>query len=174
MTEKKWAFSKARKKNWGYSRKGFKLSFVTSGVNAPQYFVDEKKKKVTCVLYAGLLTPWPNVYPNDADIAMPLIYQKSFKITGTAICSAKDEFDANRGMHIALAKAELNAYQAAYEYLLEQVEPTMWIAGAAAEFLHKALHFKAHNEEHVEVLSDVKNENYNKNLKPIKAKIIYK
>lgn len=42
MTEKKWALSNARKKNWGYSREGFKLSFVTSGENAPQYFVNEK------------------------------------------------------------------------------------------------------------------------------------
>lgn len=156
------------KKNFRTFRESFKLSFNPN----PKYYVNTKKKKVTCILSATFLVP--SFTADDYKAILPNMFSLDIQAKGVAKCSEKDDFDANRGMHIALAKAEMKAYRAAKEYLNECTGTVMTMAKMANDFFAKADYFLKHNEEHVEVLSDVNNENYNKNLKPIKANIIYK
>lgn len=160
---------KKNKKGYVFNRDNIKLSFGTSGENAPKYFVNPEKKKVTCVLTAELLIPDCEYTGNNLYSYLPYVPGKKIKVSAAAKCSDKDEFDVNRGMHIALAKAEIAAYDAAFNYIVEQAMPFIDIADMATKFLDKAVYCVRHNTEHVEVLSDKENPNYNKDLKPIHA-----
>lgn len=151
------------KKNFRTFREGFKLSFNPN----PKYYVNTEKKKVTCILSATFLVP--GFTAGDYKAILPNMFSLDIQAKGVAKCSENDDFDVNRGMHIALAKAEMKAYRAAKEYLNECAGTVMAMAKMANEFITKADYFLKHNEEHVEVLSDKNNPNYNKELKPIHA-----
>lgn len=156
------------KKNFRTFRESFKLSFNSN----PKYYVNTKKKKVTCILSATFLVP--SFTADDYKTILPNMFSLDIQAKGVAKCSKNDDFDVNRGMHIALAKAEMKAYRGAKDYLNECAGTIVAMAKMANDFFAKADYFLKHNKEHVEVLSDKNNPNYNENLKPIKAEIVTK
>jgi hypothetical protein len=161
----------SKKNVYPYDRRNFTLSFNVGG--EPEYFIDNEKKKVTCVITGTFVTPTISSW--DAIGDTPLISANKFKVIGRAICSDKDVFDAERGMRIALAKAELKAYRAARDYIKEETQWVRYIANKSMEFIAKADAFEKHNAEHINVLSDVNNPNYMKELRPLKhGKVTYK
>jgi hypothetical protein len=95
-----------------YNRDFFKLSFDKRNT---KFYVNEKKKTVTCKVECDLIPP----YLWDSPVN---IYPKSFYIIATARCCEGDVFDVERGKRIAMAKAENKAYTRAQSYLAEQLE----------------------------------------------------
>ena len=79
-----------------YSRDDFKLSFLK---NKAQFFVNEKKRIVSCVVEGELQSPYN--WNSSVSIGYPTL-----KGTGVATCKDGDVFDVERGKRIALAVAE--------------------------------------------------------------------
>ena len=150
-----------------YNRRNISISFNVEG--EPQYFVDEKKKRVTCVLSARLNTPVPVDYPG---VETPMITPQLYKVSARANCSDKDVFNAERGMRIALAKAEMKVYRQAAEYIVRESEFILHMATACTDFLTNAAAFAWHNTGHIEALSDTESPEYIEKLRPLKHGVV--
>lgn len=77
-----------------------------------------------------------------------------FLAVGRAICSDEDKFDANKGMKIALARAEMNAYKRAYKHIKPCLENDKRIVKTLSDFCDKALHCIEHNKEYIKKISE--------------------
>jgi hypothetical protein len=142
----------------GYNRNDFKISF--DGKNT-QFFVNEKKGTVACVLTGYMDTPYD--VDNCVDI-QPIV----IKETGIAKCADGDTFDAERGKRIALAKAENRVYMTAMRYLDIHMKHIMDMVTAYNKFSDKAYRTCGHNEDYISSLSYEAHPRYIKELKPMK------
>ena len=138
-----------------FIRNNFKLSFDKTQI---KFFVNEKKRTVTCTIVAELLTPFdtwntiPNTYINGV---------------GVAKCCEEDTFDVERGKRIAMAKAENNAYKKSVNYLepfTKELLNTIYEIGTYAE---KAGEYLAHNEDYIESVSNPEHQFYKTELKKV-------
>lgn len=133
----------------------FKLSFDKTQI---KFFVNEKKRTVTCTIVAELLTPF------DAWNTIPNTYING---VGVAKCCEEDTFDVERGKRIAMAKAENNAYKKSIKYLepfTKELLNTIYEMGTYAE---KAGEYLAHNEDYIESVSNPEHPFYKTELKKV-------
>lgn len=142
-----------------YNRDYFKLSFDKEDT---QFYVNEKKKSVTCKVTCVLHVP----YSWESPVHIPW---KCFNITATTKCCDSDVFDVERGKRIAMAKAENKAYSQAASYLFEQLKHLMFFQTSIYKFLEKTDHQCAHNEEYIDSVSNPKSPNYKENLTGVKS-----
>lgn len=141
-----------------YIRNNFKLSFEK---NRTQFFVNEKKGTVSCVVTAYLVCPYSWNSP-------VVINGVAIKGTGVAKCHADDTFDVERGKRIAMAKAENKAYLKAVSYLEEQREHLVFMNNAIEAFLSKAYHQCNHNDDYMDSISNTEHPKYKKNITKVK------
>lgn len=133
----------------------FKLKFWE-----PDYYVNEKKGTVTCVLKFRLDSVIGGKKDEDAFRAVryvtesvygednPISYR--YSITETAKLDPKDTFDAEIGKKVARAKAESSAYRFCSKILTKSIEKfTFNLAGAASEFIEKASGVVIHNKRYL-------------------------
>lgn len=148
-----------------YNRDFFKLSFDKGNT---EFYVNEKKKTVTCKVECTLLVP----YSWDSPVN---IYPKSFYIVATARCCENDVFDVERGKRIAMAKAENKAYTQAQCYLAEQLEHLTFMSVRIRNFAEKTSHQCTHNVEYIDRMSNTSNPDYKEILTGVKSgKTFYK
>lgn len=134
----------------------FKLKFWE-----PDYYVNEKKGTVTCVLkfrldsvdssqkdkdaYHAVRCMTESVYGEDN----PISYR--YSVTETAKLDPKDTFDAEIGKKVARAKAESNAYRFCSKILTKSIEKfTFNLASATSEFIEKASGVVRHNRRYLD------------------------
>lgn len=141
-----------------FTRSDFKISF---GSENTEFFVNEKKGTVVCILTGILDTP--KDYDNSTWIP-----NKFFKEKGIAKCAEGDVFDVERGKRIALAKAENRIYLSALRYIESYIKPYEYVINAFNEFSDKAYHTCAHNDDYIASLSYEAHPRYVKELKPMK------
>ena len=108
-----------------------KLSFV----GEPIFYVNEKKKSTTCKLVAHMKAP--------SDIVANLLCLKEFIIddfvvSATVTLQEGDEWDSDKGRHLAYAKAKKEAYIRARNRIMKDclrpmMEATAVIANACDE-----------------------------------------
>ena len=133
----------------------FKLKFWD-----PDYYVNEKKGTVTCVLKFRLDSVDSSQKDEDAFKAVrymtesvygednPISYR--YSITETAKLDPKDTFDVEIGKKVARAKAESSAYKFCSKILTKSIEKfTFNLAGAAADFIEKATGVVIHNKRYL-------------------------
>lgn len=127
----------------------FKLSF-----NEPDFFVNEEKGVVTCVMDCYLkgvdqvLNHMANnvygYYNHDNPIG------GNFTITASAKLDPQDKFDKEKGKKVARAKAESKAYKRISKSLLHVIEKYCEKLGNnLAEFETKALGVIEHNDRYI-------------------------
>lgn len=83
-----------------------------------------------------------------------ICFHGHFTVIGKATCNKEDKFDANIGMKIALAKAEMKAYHSANKtakVIYEQYKAKM---NETKEFIDKATHCIEHNKEYIKKISE--------------------
>lgn len=146
-----------------YNRNDFKLTFDKQNT---QFFVNEKKGTVSCIITAYLVTP--SSYDWDSPVS---ISSKVFKYTGVAKCHADDTFDVERGKRIAMAKAENKIYLKAVAYLEKEQEHIIFMNKAITEFTEKAYHQCTHNVEYIESVSNPEHPKYKKTVTKVKSGI---
>ena len=142
-----------------YNRNNFKLSFEK---NRTQFFVNEKKGTVSCVVSARLICPcsWDSpVMINGVEISC----------TGVAKCHADDTFDVERGKRIAMAKAENKVYLKAVAYLEEKQKHLVFMNNAIETFSSKAYHQCSHNVDYMDSISNTEHPKYKKNITKVKS-----
>ena len=144
-----------------YNRNNFKLRFEKERT---QFFVNEKKGTVSCVVMAYLNTPYSWGSP-------VIIGGQTIKGTGVAKCHADDTFDIERGKRIAMAKAENKAYLKAVSYLEAQQEHLMFMNKAIVDFTEKAYHQCAHNVDYMDSVSNPEHPKYKKEITKVKRGI---
>jgi hypothetical protein len=141
-----------------YNRDFFKLSFDKEDT---LFYVNEKKKTVTCKLRCVLYPP----FAWDSPVQIPT---KCFSIVATTKCCDSDVFDAERGKRIAMAKAENKAYTQAASYLFDYLNHLLFFQTAMRKFFDKTDHQCEHNEGYIDMISNPKNPNYKEELKGVK------
>lgn len=137
-----------------------KISFAAE----PLFFVNKKKGSVTCRLKGELSVPCIDFPVIEGD--KPYRYYHTILAIGVATCSPDDEFDANRGKRIALAKAENEAYNLAKKYLVGYQRFFEEANEAVIDFYEKAARATKHNKEYIIGLSDKNNPNYKEEILP--------
>ena len=141
-----------------YSRDDFKLSFDKANT---QFFVNEKKGIVTCVITADLDTPTRWESPVD-------ISWRHFKGIGSAKCRPDDTFDVERGKRIALAKAENNIYNKAAQFLNEQLRHLFFFVEKITDFNAKRMQCCSHNNDYIKSIHDPAHPLYKKTVTKLK------
>lgn len=139
-----------------------KISFATE----PLFFVNKKKGSVTCRLEGELNVPSIELPIVEGDRPYRFNQHKTILAIGIATCSPDDEFDANRGKRIALAKAENEAYNLAKKYLSAYLKFLKDDINAIENFYDKAGRAVKHNKEYIQGLSDKNNPNYKEVILP--------
>lgn len=137
-----------------YNRNNFKLSFDKFNKH---FYVNEKKRTVTCVVEAVLNVPssWDSVVN---------LWNKPFKVACTSKCHPDDRFDVDRGKRIALAKAENKTYEMSLKYLHEYEEHLLFILNAIENFRDKSNRQCEHNLDFIETLTNENHPMYKKEL----------
>lgn len=126
----------------------------------PEYYVNEKKGTVTCILKFRMDGVKGSQKDEDAFQAVrhmadsvygehnPISYR--YSVTETAKVDPKDTFDAEIGKKVARAKAESSAYRFCSKILTKSIEKfTFNLASAAAEFVKKASGVVVHNKRYL-------------------------
>lgn len=134
----------------------FKLKFWD-----PDYYVNEKKGTVTCVLKFRLDSVDSSQKDEDAFKAVrymtesvygednPISYR--YSITETAKLDPKDTFDVEIGKKVARARAESSAYRFCSKILTKSIEKfTFNLASAASKFIEKASGVVRHNKHYID------------------------
>lgn len=134
----------------------FKLKFWE-----PDYYVNEKKGTVTCVLKFRLDGVTGSQKDEEAFRAVrymaesvygennPISYR--YSIAETAKLDPKDTFDVEIGKKVARAKAESSAYKFCSKILTKSIEKfTFNLASAASEFIGKASGVVIHNKRYID------------------------
>lgn len=127
-----------------YSRDDFKVSFLKNGV---QFFVNEKKRVVMCVIEGCLQSP------ENWDSAVDIRY-KNFKGRGIATCDNNDVFDVERGKRIALAVAENDVYSQAKAYLSTIMKELQFFSAKISDFKTKSDRCREHNKDYINSVHD--------------------
>lgn len=143
----------------GFNRNDIKLSFDK---DRTQFFVNEKKGIVTCVIEAYLRCP----FAFDSKFVWGN-FDRTFEGFGMARCQDGDEFDVEKGKRIALAKAENNAYRLANSYLCDMIKEFAFYQASILKFQDKAFRHDVHNTDYIESLHNPDHPMY----KPIVTKI---
>lgn len=122
----------------------FKLS-----ITKIDYFVNETKKTVTCVLTYDVKTTYQNI--QFLYVASPKTDSLfNFKAVGVAKTNDNDTFDLATGKKVALAKAEINAYKNMMAFLADcRTETLNKFFGAIDAFNKKAIAIIDHNNEYI-------------------------
>ncbi len=133
------------------NRSQIKISF-----GMPLLYVDAERGLVKCTLYGTLHLP--------KSVAKSIEFPEDLKISArsTALCRKGDTFSETKGIKIAIAKAESNAYRNASErlvrawkrgndilvsYLLDENTPTL--NSLVNTFVQKANGCVKHNERYI-------------------------
>lgn len=124
-----------------------KLSFDNART---EFFVNEKKRIVACIMKGELKTTGMKLYMSDYP-TYPL-YTDYVKGVGVAKCDPCDVFDVELGKSIARARAEADAYIKAKRRLSEQYNMAVAYLNALTDFEEKAYRCAAHNDEFVDRL----------------------
>jgi hypothetical protein len=127
----------------------------------PDYYVNEKKGTVTCVLKFRLDSVDSSQKDVDAYHAVrcmaesvygennPISYR--YSIAETAKLDPNDTFDVEIGKKVARAKAESSAYKFCSKILTKSIEKfTFNLASAASEFIEKASGVVRHNRRYLD------------------------
>lgn len=124
-----------------------KLSFDNERT---EFFVNEKKKIVTCIM-KGLLNVTGRVLYvcNYKDYPFCNEFVKGI---GVAKCDPRDVFDVELGKSIARARAEADAYLKAKRRLSEQYDMAVAYLKALTDFEEKVYRCAAHNDEFIDRL----------------------
>lgn len=142
-----------------YNQNNFKLSF---NKNRTQFFVNEKKGTVSCIISAYLVCP----YSWNSPVVIGCL---EINCTGIAKCHADDTFDVERGKRIAMAKAENKAYLKAVSYLEEKQKHLVFMNDAIEAFSSKAYHQCNHNVDYMDSISNTDHPRYKKNITKVKS-----
>lgn len=133
-----------------------KLSF-----KEPEFYVNEAKRTVTCVLKYRMRSTSDDGYNNlwsalccmsdhvlDEDTN---VLRYGFMVSETAVAGPMDEFDVEKGKRIARAKAEASAYKYTAKALYKVMgEALKVLTDSSAEFITKASVVYTHNKEYIE------------------------
>ena len=133
-----------------------KLSF-----KEPEFYVNEVKRTVTCVLRYGMNSTSDDRCNNLWDALCCMsdhvldeeanVLRYSFMVTETAVAGPMDEFDVEKGKKIARAKAEAAAYAHTAKVLYKVLgEALNVLTESSAEFITKASIVHKHNKEYIE------------------------
>ena len=131
----------------------------------PEFFVNTKKKIVTCKLCGKVLTPFvTNRYwlDNGEFPEVPCAEVNGF---GVAKCADGDVFDEARGKRIALARAENDCQLQATRYLSKQAKCLEDLISGIDEFTDKAYGCCAHNDDYIDSLVFESHPQYKKEVK---------
>ena len=124
-----------------------KLSFDNERT---EFFVNEEKKTVTCIMKGVLkVVGWEFYIDNYRDYPF---YNQYVKGVGVAKCDPRDEYDVEVGKSIARARAEADAYLKAKRKLSTQYDMAVAYLKALTDFEEKAYRCAAHNDEFVDRL----------------------
>ncbi len=77
-----------------------------------------------------------------------------FLVEGKAACLTEDKFDANIGMKIALARAEMKAYHFVRKTMKPKYEQYKKKYDELKELIDKANHCIEHNKEYIKKISE--------------------
>jgi hypothetical protein len=141
-----------------YSRSDFKLSFLKSSA---QFFVNEKKRIVSCVVEGELQSPYS--WDSSVTIGCP-----TFKATGVATCKEDDVFDVERGKRIALAVAENDIYSQAKTYLSKAMKELLFFTDKITDFAIKSDRCREHNKDYITSIHDKNHPMYKTNVDKFK------
>lgn len=133
------------------NKDNIKLSFSY----APSFFINLKKGVVVCKLQAFIVGDY---------CVMPM----SVTGTGIAKCSKDDAFDEDKGMRIALAKAENKCYLNANRYLEMCRDEMLNTLKKIDDFGMKAYRCCAHNEEYIDSVSIKDHPRYVEKVNPLR------
>lgn len=129
--------------------KSYRNNFKVSFIKRPSYKVNNENKSVKCRIVAIVNGPY---------ISFPV------EAVGYTKCSENDEFNAERGKAIAMARAENKIYSKAYNKISDIMVSCMEINEAGVCFLEKGDECIKHNELYIEKLSDPDNPDYIKDV----------
>ena len=146
----------------GYSTNNIKVSFI----HEPRFFINEKKRTVTCLLCGRLSGPEENVWPS---LDFPA---KSIEVRATAKCNKNDVFDIERGKRIAESKAENSFYNEAAIEVSRFAEKLDFLRSACNEFAAKSIRCQAHNIDYIDSLSMPAHPLYCNKVLPKKSGIV--
>lgn len=141
-----------------YSRDDFKLSFLKSKA---QFFVNEKKRIVSCVVEGELKSPYN--WNSSVSIGYPTL-----KGTGVATCKDGDVFDVERGKRIALAVAENDVYSQAKTYLSTVMKELQFFSRKISDFNTKSDRCREHNKDYITSIHDKNHPMYKTNVDKFK------
>lgn len=144
----------------GYNRNAIKVSF-----NEPEFYINEKKRTVTCRLEGFLNGPQDNAASWTEEIDFP---STMLTTSTTARCHKDDTFDVERGKRIALSKAENDIYSMATLEVSKVAEKLDFLRTACNEFAAKSIRCQAHNIDYIDSLSMPAHPRYNNNVLPRK------
>lgn len=133
-----------------------KLSF-----KEPEFYVNEAKRTVTCVLRYRMHSTSDDGYNNlwlalgymsdqvlneDANVL-----RYGFRVSETAVAGPMDEFDVEKGKKVARAKAEASAYKHTSKALYKVMDEALKVlTDSSAEFITKASIVCKHNKEYID------------------------
>lgn len=117
-----------------------------------KFFVNKKKRSVTCVLYYNIISP------------VCALNNRIFRASVKTTCHKSDTFDINRGKRIALSKAENKAYKDTLNQLDETLRVAFGLIDCIKNFTFKADLQTEHNNNYILGLSDPNNEKYKNKL----------
>lgn len=120
-----------------------KLSFD----NNIRYFVNEKKRTVTCVLNAKFTEAPRYTFPYG--IPEYTLCDK-IKGVGVAKCAEGDTFNADFGKSIARARAEIDAYMNANRYIEKYKEALEKSIHSLDNFISKSYNYAVHNLSYID------------------------
>ena len=143
----------------GYNRNTIKVSF-----EEPEFYINEKKRTVTCKLEGFLNGPQDNSSWTE-DIDFP---SSTLTVSSTARCHKDDTFDIERGKRIALSKAENEIYCMATLEVSKVAEKLDFLRNACNDFAAKSIRCQAHNIDYIDSLSMPAHPRYNNNVLPRK------
>ena len=148
----------------GYNRNNIKISYL----GEPKYYINEKKRTVTCNLLGMLVGPTFNGdYWDNINFPSPM-----YNIFSTAHCRKGDKFDIERGKRIALSKAENKMYNTALLEVSTVAERLDFMRKACDEFARKSIICQSHNNDYIESLTVPSHPKYNNKPLPEKKGIV--
>lgn len=125
-----------------------KLSFTDY-----QYYINQAKNTVTCKVICNLNCPLnvSRLYSElrFLDDSLNLQYLDRFVVRATAHLNPSDEFDEEKGMNIARAKAESIAYEKVRKHLKKLHKTLHEVNCHITDFANKALNVIYHNDEYL-------------------------
>ena len=141
-----------------YSRDDFKISFRKNDV---QFFVNEKKNIVICVIEGELQSPY--AWNSHISVGFPTLRGK-----GVATCDSNDVFDVERGKRIALAVAENDVYSQAKTYLSNVLKELQFFTKKISNFKIKSDRCREHNKDYINSVHDKNHPLYKEVVSKIK------